>query len=305
MDVFRACRLLCAAVAVFFVHQTIVAQPYARTFVSAQRGSDANSCTPVDPCRTFAHAMTNTAANGELIVLDSGGYGSFNITQPVQVEAPAGVYAGVTASSGSAIHVMAVGAGVIKLKGLTLNSTGATQGIWQTSALYLYLENLSVTGFGTAATGTGGLVLGSASNVFMSDCTFRRNQNGLYSHVYPDTIRITVQRSAFVHSINAGVWFDQAGYIVVNDSVIDGGTYGLATEGVQSKAMIERCVVAHTGTALYANNDSRIRLSDSTVTDNGTAFTGINSGTLLSRSNNTLADNTDDPSGTIVPYNGQ
>jgi hypothetical protein len=45
-----------------------------RTFV-ASTGNDANPCTLAQPCRGFARAVSQTSPSGEVIVLDSAGYG--------------------------------------------------------------------------------------------------------------------------------------------------------------------------------------------------------------------------------------
>src|SRR5512134_3009705 len=70
-----------------------------RTFV-ASYGQDTNPCTLASPCRTFTQAMLNTDTNGEVLVLDSAGYGAFTITKSVSVIAPDGVYAGVSVFPG-------------------------------------------------------------------------------------------------------------------------------------------------------------------------------------------------------------
>src|SRR5258706_12561942 len=67
-----------------------------RSFVSVT-GSDANAatgCTLGSPCRSFGAAIGAVAGNGEVIALDSGGYGRFDVTKSVTVSAPPGVYAG-------------------------------------------------------------------------------------------------------------------------------------------------------------------------------------------------------------------
>src|SRR5438034_11212397 len=68
-------------------------------------GLDTNPCTVTSPCRSFAQALISTALNGEVIALDSGGFGSFLVFQDVIVEGTPGVYAGVTVASGTAITV--------------------------------------------------------------------------------------------------------------------------------------------------------------------------------------------------------
>src|SRR5437667_6512142 len=78
-----------------------------RTFVSAATGSDANTCTRSLPCRSFAAALQFTDPDGEVIVVDSGGYGPVTITQAVSLISPEGVHAGITAASGNAITLNA------------------------------------------------------------------------------------------------------------------------------------------------------------------------------------------------------
>ena len=71
-----------------------------RTFV-ASTGSDTNPCSISQPCRSFGIALTKTAPYGEIIVLDSAGYGPVTVSQPVTITAPPGIYAGISASNGT------------------------------------------------------------------------------------------------------------------------------------------------------------------------------------------------------------
>jgi hypothetical protein len=95
-----------------------------RSFVSGQ-GSDSNPCSLAAPCRTFAQAVTQTNANGEIAVLDTAGYGPFTITQSVTITNPGGVEAGVTTTSGGdAITIDTTSTAAITLRGLTLEGGG-------------------------------------------------------------------------------------------------------------------------------------------------------------------------------------
>src|SRR5262249_54412423 len=69
-----------------------------RTFVSGQ-GSDSNPCSLAAPCRSFAGALAQTNAGGEITVLDSAGYGTVTINKSVTITNPGGVEAGVTTTS--------------------------------------------------------------------------------------------------------------------------------------------------------------------------------------------------------------
>jgi hypothetical protein len=70
-----------------------------RTFV-ASTGVDSNPCSRIAPCRTFQAAVDAAAAGGEVIALDSAGFGSnVSITKPISIIGAPGVYAGITVFS--------------------------------------------------------------------------------------------------------------------------------------------------------------------------------------------------------------
>ena len=53
-----------------------------RTWVSGV-GDDANPCSRTAPCKTFAGAISKTAASGEIDCLDPGGFGGLTITKAI------------------------------------------------------------------------------------------------------------------------------------------------------------------------------------------------------------------------------
>src|SRR5438045_8844983 len=87
-------------------------------------GVDGNPCSPASPCRSINYALSQTNAGGEIIVLDSGGYGAFTVTKSVSVEAAPGVHAGITAASGTAISINAGASDKLVLRGLSLSGVG-------------------------------------------------------------------------------------------------------------------------------------------------------------------------------------
>src|ERR1700739_342569 len=74
-----------------------------RTWVSGV-GDDANPCSRTAPCKTFAGAISKTAASGEINVLDPGGFGAVTITKAITIQA-VGVEAGVLVSGTNRIVV--------------------------------------------------------------------------------------------------------------------------------------------------------------------------------------------------------
>jgi hypothetical protein len=66
-----------------FLATTMSAQA-TRTWVSGV-GDDANPCSRTAPCKTFAGAISKTAACGEIDVLDPGGFGAVTITKSITI----------------------------------------------------------------------------------------------------------------------------------------------------------------------------------------------------------------------------
>ena len=72
-----ASTTLAFAMSVVSCEAAATAQP---KFV-ASTGNDAAACSLAQPCRGFARAIAQTSAGGEVIVLDSAGYGPVTITK--------------------------------------------------------------------------------------------------------------------------------------------------------------------------------------------------------------------------------
>ncbi|PYQ51096.1 MAG: hypothetical protein DMF59_08935, partial [Acidobacteria bacterium] len=80
----RTRRVLGIFVLVAGISLTANAQA-SRTWVSGV-GDDANPCSRTAPCKTFAGAISKTAAGGEISVLDPGGFGAVTITKSITIE---------------------------------------------------------------------------------------------------------------------------------------------------------------------------------------------------------------------------
>src|SRR5262245_54708126 len=65
--------------------------------------ADVGAGTPAAPGRSLGYAVSQTVAGGEVIVLDSAGYGAVVVTQAVTIAAPPGVYAGITVAIGNGV----------------------------------------------------------------------------------------------------------------------------------------------------------------------------------------------------------
>src|SRR5947209_4498557 len=102
--------LLCTA-AIFTLAGASALQAQAtRTWVSST-GDDASACSRTAPCKTFAGAISKTAANGEINVIDPGGFGAVTITKPISIINDGVGTAGVLVSGSNGIVVNVPNAG--------------------------------------------------------------------------------------------------------------------------------------------------------------------------------------------------
>lgn len=304
-----------------------------RTFVSTL-GSDANTasnCSRTLPCRGFAAALTTTDVGGEIVVLDSGGYGPVTINKSVSIIAPEGVYAGISVFSGTGITIGTAGINVV-LRGLSINSLGGDYGISMTNGDSLLVENCVVSSFSTTS-GAGINVYAAAQvtvaqsifrgNYFgasfsggakarLSDSKFLRNaSSGMYVNSdATGTTQASVERT--VSSGNGGVGFEAnatAGktYLAIRNSVAtENSSYGLlayASSAGATVASASDSVLSHNGTAgAYSNgSDTRMVVNNNLITRNG--FYGLyqaGSGVLVSTGGNTVSENGTAASGGII-----
>src|SRR2546430_16337456 len=90
-----------------------------RTWVSGV-GDDANPCSRTAPCKTFAGAISKTAAHGEINVLDPGGFGAVTITKAITIDS--GPFnGGVLVSGTNGIIVNAAATDNVTLRGLDID----------------------------------------------------------------------------------------------------------------------------------------------------------------------------------------
>src|SRR5882672_2463978 len=102
---FYRSRVYALACAVVFCFTLPSAHALNNRSAVSVNGSDANPCTTQAPCRSFGVALSNTVEFGEVIALDSAGYGPFTINQSVTVSGAPGVHAAITTTSGDGISV--------------------------------------------------------------------------------------------------------------------------------------------------------------------------------------------------------
>ena len=148
-----------------------------RAFVSST-GNDANAasnCPQATPCKTFAGAFPVVTPGGELVALDTSGYGPLTINKAITIATVPGVTAFVVAATGTSAFTVSAGAtDLVILRNINFNGSNAasTTGITHTSGK-LFIQDCKfaqlTTGFSTVA------------KVDLINCDFTGNNTGVLS----------------------------------------------------------------------------------------------------------------------------
>jgi hypothetical protein len=268
-----------------------------RTWVSGV-GDDANPCSRTAPCKTFAGAISKTAAGGEIDALDPGGFGALTITKSITLDGGGGQVASVLVAGTNGINVAAGTSGIVILRNLRINgiansTTPGLTGIALTSAAQLSIENCAIFNFNTA--GIGAAVSGGAtSKIYITD-TYVTNTNSTAIIIAGagGTLSATLNNVRVLGGKTTDLTVNGGATAMVNNSVLSGGGLGLDVEG-GATVDVNGSVIDHNTTGVF-NSSSTVRMSNSDVTFNGTGV----SGTVSSFSNNRFQSN--GAGGTISP----
>jgi hypothetical protein len=175
-------RVVLSTLAVLTVLLAATAPAFAqatRTWVSGV-GDDANPCSRTAPCKTFAGAISKTAAGGEINVLDPGGFGAVTITKSITISSE-GFEAGVLVSGTNGIVVSAASTDVIVLRGLDIEGLGTgLDGVKFLTGGALFVEKCTINHFtGSGINFSPGSGSAAAAQLFVTDTIVRNNGNGI------------------------------------------------------------------------------------------------------------------------------
>lgn len=309
----RVTSLIVALFALIFA----LAQPAAaqtRTWVSGV-GDDINPCSRTAPCKTFAGAISHTAAGGEINCLDPGGFGSLTITKSITVNCT-DVF-GSTLNSGTNGFIINDSAtptpGTIEvvIRGVHINGAGTVEGvngIRFLSGRSLVVENVTIDNQ------TRGISIQPSGNVrvAINNVTINHTAGGVL--IQPTGVAGNAR--VFIHGLrmfgangtgdalrvettgNQSV----AGIVVdLEDSQITGFSNAVTviTPVGANSAIVnvnDSEIYNNPGNALSVNGaNSIIRVSNNTITTNGAATAIAGSGAIESYGDNRTAGNSAAP----------
>jgi hypothetical protein len=256
---------------VFYLLSSAAQAQATRTWVSGV-GDDANPCSRTAPCKTFAGAISKTAAGGEIDALDPGGYGAVTITKSITIDGGGGQIASVLVSGTNGIIVSAGPADVVTLRNLQINGIGTgLNGIRYLSGAALHVQHCNIFGF----TQDGINVATSGANValFVNDTFLTHNGNGVQIAPSAGNVRSTLAR-AWAQD-NSGF-----GFLLNPAASIGAGT------------LVNESTAALNGTGIGVNG-GKLFLGNSVITKNGVGVS-ITGGTVLSYKTNMIDGNSTD-----------
>jgi hypothetical protein len=245
--------ILMATAIVIFLQQNSQAQAF-RTWISGV-GDDANPCSRTAPCKTWAGAISKTAAQGEINALDPAGFGAVTITKSITLSG-IGVEAGILVSTTNGISINAAATDLIILKGLDIEGMGS----WSGGSL-------------------SGVNILSAKNVLIEDCIingFIANGFGFGVNVAAavNPVNVIVHNSR-ITKCNAAINIEPTGAVVADVNLI-GTLIGFNEVGINSTGI-----------------GATVRLSNSSIFNN-TMGVSNSTGKVISFGNNNIAGNTTD-----------
>jgi hypothetical protein len=253
-----------------------------RTWVSGV-GDDFNPCSRTAPCKTFAGAISRTAKDGEISVLDPGGYGTVTITKSIYINGTHGAgYGSILASLTTGVNINITDAGdvrkAVRLRALDINgaSTGVN-GINIVAANDVWIEDSVIDGFtGDGISNGMGIRVNVAAtcNLFVSDTMIHKTVTGIRVNATAGFAVANI-RNSNIEGNGTGVNASTNSFVTVADSRIsDNTTNGLIASVSGAQLTVRECVVSNNATGINAAAGSVVRAISNSILYNTTGFAG-------------------------------
>jgi hypothetical protein len=271
---------LLAIIAGFFFPLLASAPAHAqatRTWVSGV-GDDANPCSRTAPCKTFAGAISKTAAGGEINCLDPGGFGAVTITKAMTISCEIGT-AGVLVSGTNGIVIAAGATDVVYLKGLDIEGVGTgLNGIRFITGASLVVQDTMIRNFG-GSPGLG-IAFNPTTNATLNVINTVVEHNGTSTGG-------GIQVAPGNASATATAYLD---HVTVTKNLV--GVAAVGQGGTADMQINESAITANAGIGVVAaGTGGVVRIGRSAITNNGGAAT---SGNVLSYLDNQINGNNPD-----------
>jgi len=267
-----------------------------RTWVSGV-GDDANPCSRTAPCKTFAGAISKTAAGGEIDALDPGGFGAVTITKAITIDG--GPNAGGILYAGTNGIVVNAGANdVVIIRNVNFHGFGTgLNGIRFLAGATLVVENVKIQNNSQV-----GISFEPAGNsqLLVKDTIVQNNVTGgiLIKPGAAGFARAVLTRVKAIQN-GFGVRAEDRSNVTISDSVASlNGFNGFLSisSSAATNVFIENSVAASNqnpagGGIVSGGALSTVRISNIDTFNNGNGLLATGGGAILSFGNNKNAGN--------------
>ena len=259
-----------------------------RTWVSGV-GDDVNPCSRTAPCKTFAGAISKTAAPGEINCLDPGGFGALTITKSIAIKC-VGVEAGVLVSGSNGFNISAAATDVVYIEGLDFEGLNASpNGIQINTAAHVSIVNCEIRGFTTAGVNvapSSGFISVDVIDTIVAD---NPGEGILFKPTGSGAVRGMVDRTRTMGNTGDGIFANgnltsSAVKVAVRDSEaadnVGDGIGALSSSGT-TLVQVDSSTMTNNANGMFVGGSNAIvRFTRSTITANtvgvsGTATTAL------------------------------
>jgi hypothetical protein len=281
---------LLAALAVYLLGSSLAQAQATRTWVSGV-GDDANPCSRTAPCKTFAGAISKTAAGGEISVLDPGGYGAVTITKAITINGE-GQIAGILAAGVNGITVNAGVGDIVVIRNISIHGAGTgLNGIRFLAGKQLSVEHCWIQGFtqngidhNTAGANANGNRLSVKDTIIEACNLVGVRVAGSAPKAVLDNVSVKECNIGFDLTVGTGTATNSVFSYITAQAVVAEAT---------STLNATNCVMSHSGTGVSAfSSGSTVRISGCDILNNTTGINIAVGGTVASFQNNRNAGNT-------------
>ena len=278
-----------------------------RTWVSGV-GDDVNPCSRTAPCKTFAGAISKTAAGGEINCLDPGGFGAVTITKSITLDC-IGTLGSILSSGVNGINVndsatATPGTIDVIVRNLSINGAGTTlgvRGINFTSGRSLSVENVTIDNFSNSGIDVNLTRLGLLT---VRNVTFHRMPAGIKLATTTNNAVASITDSKFFNNVVNGVDVGARAFATVSNSVFAAlnGTAILASTAT-STAIAKNNIISNSAVGISANvSGAKIRANGNGLYSNGKAFNVGAGGSFLTGNGNEIDVNPGDASTGLLTF---
>jgi hypothetical protein len=291
------------AAALLFVLPTAPAQAQAtRTWVSGV-GDDVNPCSRTAPCKTWAGAISKTAAGGEIDALDPAGFGALTITKAITLDGGGGQVASTLVAATNGFTVSAGPNDVVLIRNIQINGVLGTaapgiNGISFTSGAMLSVENCAIFGFSQAGIS---VTTSAAAILNVTNSNITNAANGINLAPTGGTLRGQVDHTTIQKLSGNGVTATGSViFAVANSNILNAAGTAVNASGTGVVLDVDSSAVSNNSTG-FATSGGFIRVTRNTIYDNVANFSISGGGTIATAGNNMVAVNgATAPNGTVT-----